>query len=58
MADIDLPDELWAAEQRATQIASYAALHCATCGHLSAHHSDIGTCEACDCLTFEEADCG
>ena len=39
---------------QADQVAACAATPCATCRHLSAHHSDIGTCEACSCMTFEE----
>ncbi|AEJ95389.1 hypothetical protein FDI61_gp007 [Mycobacterium phage Marvin] len=39
---------------RAEAIAAYAATSCATCQHPSSHHSDIGTCEACSCESFEE----
>lgn len=40
--------------ERAEMITSYAALPCATCTCPSSHHSDIGTCEVCDCEQFEE----
>lgn len=39
---------------RAEAITAYAATPCATCQHPSSHHSDIGTCEACSCESFEE----
>lgn len=39
---------------QAEAITAYAALLCTTCAHPSSHHSDIGTCEVCDCATFEE----
>ena len=38
----------------ANLLLKYAAIRCAECSHPSSQHSDIGTCEACDCLCFEE----
>lgn len=39
---------------KAEAITAYEALPCATCTHASSRHSDIGTCEVCACMTFEE----
>ncbi|AZG43469.1 hypothetical protein D7316_00034 [Gordonia insulae] len=48
------PEDFSAAEWAAA-ITGYAAQRCTDCNHMSAHHSDIGNCELCDCPCFEEA---